>query len=229
MCGGSLTEGVLRVSRNGLSPRVRGKQTLSRIQGRRGRSIPACAGEAAFPSLWFPLFGVYPRVCGGSADALDANSANDGLSPRVRGKHPSPSAALRCARSIPACAGEARQAAGVADAMVVYPRVCGGSLGPHAATMRAAGLSPRVRGKPAAARAALLRLRSIPACAGEAVIGLGIKRGVEVYPRVCGGSAGLTMASTCARGLSPRVRGKPAQMLVSAGFTGSIPACAGEA
>ena len=31
------------------------------------RSIPACAGEPALGRRMYPAFGVYPRVCGGTA------------------------------------------------------------------------------------------------------------------------------------------------------------------
>ena len=51
---------------------------------------------------------------------------------------------------------------------------------------------------------------------------------VEVYPRVCGGTAfeGLDMAHILS--LSPRVRGNQKYLLVVEADAGSIPACAGE-
>ena len=51
----------------------------------------------------------------------------------------------------------------------------------------------------------------------------------EVYPRVCGGSGLLPRTGGRCRGLSPRVRGKLAEMVAGLKLMGSIPACAGEA
>ena len=72
------------------------------------RSIPACAGEA-WP-LWpnRTMSRVYPRVCGGSFPPRFRQFLLRGLSPRVRGKLPAPLSPIPAARSIPACAGEAR-------------------------------------------------------------------------------------------------------------------------
>ena len=52
----------------------------------------------------------------------------------------------------------------------------------------AAGLSPRVRGKLCRAMMPAIAPRSIPACAGEAAAARAPQPGIEVYPRVCGGS-----------------------------------------
>ena len=53
-------------------------------------------------------------------------------------------------------------------------------------------------------------------------------RSIEVYPRVCGGTAAVQPSHAGVRGLSPRVRGNrlhhPDRPLIE----GSIPACAGE-
>ena len=110
----------------------------------------------------------------------------------------------------------------------VYPRVCGGNTQWRNRPPSRRGLSPRVRGK--------LRLsarnhginRSIPACAGETAIGSAPTLSPEVYPRVCGGNP-VSAALICGmRGLSPRVRGKPAAAAAIADGRRSIPACAGE-
>ena len=71
--------------------------------------------------------------------------------------------------------------------------------------------------------------RSIPACAGEARPHHRRPRRRQVYPRVCGGSAGAPGPQGAPGGLSPRVRGKPADTTRIAQAIGSIPACAGEA
>ena len=76
----------------------------------------------------------------------------------------------------------------VSEMLQVYPRVCGGSLWRVWAAPSDGGLSPRVRGKQERGRAGGVKLRSIPACAGEAAAPPAAVGVVTVYPRVCGGS-----------------------------------------
>ena len=51
--------------------------------------------------------------------------------------------------------------------------------------------------------------RSIPACAGEPMIGEVMEALGTVYPRVCGGTDALEGNRGQTGGLSPRVRGNP--------------------
>ena len=89
-------------------------------------------------------------------------------------------------------------------------------------------LSPRVRGNHASRSGHRIRGGSIPACAGEpAQRRCGVVKG-WVYPRVCGGTRVLARRRRRFGGLSPRVRGNPALLLLGIRLTGSIPACAGE-
>ena len=69
------------------------------------------------------------------------------------------------------------------------------------------GLSPRVRGNRIAVSKDSIRLRSIPACAGEPIAKLMDAHLNAVYPRVCGGTVVKRGPGTLRRGLSPRVRG----------------------
>ena len=89
----------------------------------------------------------------------------------------------------------------------VYPRVCGGTGIRPRARQAAAGLSPRVRGNLHANAFFLPRPGSIPACAGEPLSDLEVLVTMEVYPRVCGGTAGNRRHVSRREGLSPRVRG----------------------
>ena len=70
---------------------------------------------------------VYPRVCGGSFIPVELIWKINGLSPRVRGKHPALRPDIDDDRSIPACAGEAGFFGSGRRLGEVYPRVCGGS------------------------------------------------------------------------------------------------------
>ena len=151
-----------------------------------------------------------------------------GLSPRVRGKLPEPQPRQQRVGSIPACAGETIHQIRQRKSGRVYPRVCGGNRGRNPGTTGTRGLSPRVRGKLWRCAGYFQELRSIPACAGETVIQLGVVPPLEVYPRVCGGNGPGPERSTKRYGLSPRVRGKLVPGQRGADTVGSIPACAGE-
>ncbi len=93
----------------------------------------------------------------------------------------------------------------------------------------ARGPSPPVRGKPEPTASARVRLRSIPARAGEAAGGPSSRRASSVHPRPCGGSQVAQMVVTFSSGPSPPVRGKRAKSGTASPFTRSIPARAGEA
>ena len=93
--------------------------------------------------------------------------------------------------------------------------MCGGTVSSQIRHHFFQGLSPRVRGnhsRPASARSTP---RSIPACAGEPRAAGRRGWGVEVYPRVCGGTTQRRLRPVMTSGLSPRVRGnrKPADEL----------------
>ena len=94
---------------------------------------------------------------------------------------------------------------------------------------RLEGLSPRVRGKLLSQQGSLVGRRSIPACAGEAMMAGFIGGLLKVYPRVCGGSHRCLVSAKQPPGLSPRVRGKRCAVHNAGQQLRSIPACAGEA
>ena len=71
----------------------------------------------------------------------------------------------------------------------VYPRVCGGTIKGLESVDIAWGLSPRVRGNQHKKANQGMNWRSIPACAGEPLVGRVIRRARAVYPRVCGGTS----------------------------------------
>ena len=167
-------------------------------------------------------------MCGGTSGPAIRPCAAQGLSPRVRG-NPAPTAACWLPyRSIPACAGEPRNAESSLLNERVYPRVCGGTRRIVHSRQLKEGLSPRVRGNRAYIAATAIAERSIPACAGEPPPTCETPRSPEVYPRVCGGTSMMTEISRCERGLSPRVRGNHGNHTCPSGASGSIPACAGE-
>ena len=122
--------GVLRAALNawGLSPRGRGKRAeiYNDLDGR--RSIPAWAGETCNVYLPRRREKVYPRVGGGNRGACLPAHDSRGLSPRGRGKRSPAFVIIIVGRSIPAWAGETRQAVALGALDAVYPRVGGGNV-----------------------------------------------------------------------------------------------------
>ena len=90
------------------------------------------------------------------------------------------------------------------------------------------GLSPRMRGNPSRMNPASGLARSIPAYAGEPYTAGNPVSSEKVYPRVCGGTAGLQATMGWIRGLSPRMRGNHLRLHQRRQRPGSIPAYAGE-
>ena len=228
VCGGNGAPPVQPPWGWGLSPRVRGKPADSALDGAIAMSIPACAGETGRRPTRVQRQRVYPRVCGGNLLLIDTLTPAFGLSPRVRGKRRLRWGWCRPMGSIPACAGETYIYDVHADCGQVYPRVCGGNPAVTASSAVNKGLSPRVRGKPVIFDMVSAGWGSIPACAGETRRRIRWVRRVRVYPRVCGGNWPAPPTAAPRRGLSPRVRGKPAANALYAETRGSIPACAGE-
>ena len=188
VCGGTQRLRALNPTEQGLSPRVRGNPEMDSLPWQTVGSIPACAGEPRSVHTAPSILRVYPRVCGGTANALLARSAANGLSPRVRGNLAGVQQPVSQLGSIPACAGEPSVSVTPTKNSGVYPRVCGGTGGGGLGIGTTRGLSPRVRGNRPFARQPAQRARSIPACAGEPrfrTVGLS---GYAVYPRVCGGT-----------------------------------------
>ena len=207
---------------------MRGNLLLRRLGRRSKRSIPACAGEPYRLRKGGCVYGVYPRVCGGTTPSPHTGWLAMGLSPRVRGNLFRLTGLRDRQRSIPACAGEPIQQNMSEVRTRVYPRVCGGTPAASSRGRKAKGLSPRVRGNPPRDHPAADCERSIPACAGEPYCHQNSSALIKVYPRVCGGTSPTPPRIWHPRGLSPRVRGNPARRPGAGGGPRSIPECAGE-
>ena len=130
--------------------------------------------------------------------------------------------------SIPACAGEPPGSTAAGRRPRVYPRVCGGTTEGIDVDQRHTGLSPRVRGNRIDDGVIVPSEGSIPACAGEPRSSSRASGWSRVYPRVCGGTGFLMVATILNSGLSPRVRGNHRTITGRGGLGRSIPACAGE-
>ena len=152
------------------------------------RSIPAGAGEPVLGRRLGDGAQVYPRGCGGTSIPSCSATRTRGLSPRVRGNLPQRDVRAVVIRSIPAGAGEPQICFDVSPFSAVYPRGCGGTSVSTKTIFIYLGLSPRVRGNPASTRSRGVDARSIPAGAGEPIVGLMSILQIWVYPRGCGGT-----------------------------------------
>ena len=84
-------------------------------------------------------------------------------------------------RTIPARVGVISDTSVWACASRVYPRVCGADHPVIQLGRERVGLSPRVRGRPTAARRAGFGTGSIPACAGPTLADLGVYPGSKWF------------------------------------------------
>ncbi len=129
---------------------------------------------------------------------------------------------------IPAGAGEPSSRSRVSGSWRAYPRGCGGTRPSWRLPTPPPGLSPRVRGNPQAPRAGRGVEGPIPAGAGEPARDVRTWWRGRAYPRGCGGTVVSLGLSFTAQGLSPRVRGNHAGIVVDPVTGGPIPAGAGE-
>jgi len=206
VCGGTCCPHHSHGPGLGLSPRVRRYRRPFFRRRHDAGSIPACAEVPQTGGRVGPEAGVYPRVCGGTLQAVRAGPVHGGLSPRVRRYLPLVRSLNCTLGSIPACAEVPIAIPRRVVFPEVYPRVCGGTQ----------------RG----GRRGRLGPGSIPACAEVPSAPRCRGRSSLVYPRVCGGTASPKRRSLAARGLSPRVRRYLLHAFTEIQGVGSIPACA---
>jgi len=214
-------------SQEGLSPRVQGHRVEGRARIRVVRSIPACAGPpvGAFETSF--RLRVYPRVCRATRPLVERDPGQQGLSPRVQGHRAAIPDTPPDQGSIPACAGPPPGGTCLSLHPRVYPRVCRATGTICDASKVAVGLSPRVQGHPPDCSNTVLRVRSIPACAGPPRRLRRPRHGRAVYPRVCRATSKSPLSKSRNRGLSPRVQGHLSLVGRDGELFGSIPACAG--
>ena len=129
---------------------------------------------------------------------------------------------------IPACAGQPQQIAERLCRCGAYPRVCGATSTAWRVTSKWKGLSPRVRGNPAALSSCAKSWGPIPACAGQPLSAEALVGRAGAYPRVCGATAISFQGNLRSMGLSPRVRGNQGRQDLSPDRQWPIPACAGQ-
>ena len=188
MYGGTAGQVSIAATDGGLSPRVRGNQSVGRDVELVVRSIPACTGEPRSGLARARTVKVYPRVYGGTLRWGRLCSFIAGLSPRVRGNH---------VRQVQTCGPPS-----------VYPRVYGGTRQTGPAASWRPGLSPRVRGNLSDHLSRRVCTQGLsPRVRGNLSVRPCWPMRM-VYPRVYGGTPSSTVPVRLQpSGLSPRVRG----------------------
>ena len=146
-CGENIRPRSSNISRPGSSPRVRGKPVDDGAVGGFPRLIPARAGKTRGHPVHRLKEAAHPRACGENLPKPPETTADDGSSPRVRGK---PDDAVDDAaddRLIPARAGKTHQGHWGGGGVWAHPRACGENPSTDGRSSAGAGSSPRVRGK----------------------------------------------------------------------------------
>ena len=192
----------------GSSPLARGTPELSVRVSVKGRIIPACAGNTGQRSV--------------------SVSALPGSSPLARGTRP-PIGVVRLARRIiPACAGNTPDSLGLVQQTQDHPRLRGEHrhVQRHIAS-RGRGSSPLARGTPRKRGECGLRLRIIPACAGNTQLLCAGARFNRDHPRLRGEHSHTPRGRHERRGSSPLARGTRRSARGPRRCGRIIPACAG--
>ena len=212
----------------GSSPRVRGKQRHGRGGRRLLRLIPARAGKTRHQPRTPRGRRAHPRACGENTLWVMVSRFAFGSSPRVRGKHVVGDGVPLRVRLIPARAGKTFPCVDGRWRPSAHPRACGENIFTVMHTRKRGGSSPRVRGKHLSYRVLLLFRRLIPARAGKTTRRPRGRGCPWAHPRACGENDVDDASGACGSGSSPRVRGKPVQVIPDIRLVGLIPARAGK-
>ena len=131
-------------------------------------------------------------------------------------------------RIIPAHAGQTRYRFPVVSWMSDHPRACGANDGVWHKPVRQSGSSPRMRGKLPCWDGDVVRIRIIPAHAGQTGVSLDFHGNGADHPRACGANYPYPVRRSPACGSSPRMRGKRGTAVGEALTSRIIPAHAGQ-
>ncbi len=226
-CGEHFAPSGSNPAQIGSSPRVRGTLGAEGKERYLKRFIPAGAGNTIQEDLAFSDVTVHPRGCGEHKDDRGFQVGDIGSSPRVRGTRAFTRARKPKRRFIPAGAGNTPTPGTKSSILSVHPRGCGEHAHIEARYRCATGSSPRVRGTHMVIPIITIKIRFIPAGAGNTWLSLRAHELTAVHPRGCGEHLITVLEKAREYGSSPRVRGTRPCTWPTAGASRFIPAGAG--
>ena len=127
-----------------------------------------------------------PRACGENIRAGNRQTLRYGSPPHMRGKLHSEIYRTGAFRITPAHAGKTFSQVRIADCQSDHPRTCGENQNTRAATIRANGSPPHMRGKQIAFKYSRCEKRITPAHAGKTQKHDAARAGTSDHPRTCG-------------------------------------------
>ena len=151
----------------GLSPRLRGTQTVESDPLDPSRVIPTTAGNTSICSAPSISLSGYPHDCGEHRIRNPDRRASTGLSPRLRGTLCDPQLTPVRLRVIPTTAGNTKQHEPQLYGHAGYPHDCGEHRPTKCINYLDRGLSPRLRGTLIGKGSTKKPLRVIPTTAGN--------------------------------------------------------------
>ena len=176
---------------HGSSPRLRGTFPCDNDLFPAGRFIPALAGNMVIHPNPYMCRPVHPRACGEHCLISDEIRLMNGSSPRLRGTLWGSGGIRRLYRFIPALAGNILWYWDCSRTGPVHPRACG-EHNPSISNLAVApGSSPRLRGTSVSMAIIILRMRFIPALAGNITNRHYRQYSQAVHPRACGEHLGV--------------------------------------
>ena len=189
--------------------------------------IPAHAGNTPDDVVHHARTGDHPRACGEHAGISLHDQGATGSSPRMRGTPRRPHRRFAHDGIIPAHAGNTCGGLRCTMSTRDHPRACGEHFNQLYLSAQKKGSSPRMRGTPYVAHEGACCRGIIPAHAGNTDA---LDRDLRVngdHPRACGEHSYPTGSAVFIEGSSPRMRGTQVGVIITVGFTGIIPAHAG--
>ena len=192
-----------------------------------GGIIPAYAGNTFCEKTPENTTRDHPRVCGEHLLPVVTSPFCPGSSPRMRGTLMIWAMAILSRGIIPAYAGNTRWGNWLYQMTRDHPRVCGEHLIRKLCRISGRGSSPRMRGTRVRRNVGHVQRGIIPAYAGNTEASrLGIDC-LEDHPRVCGEHDAVNFLVDRHLGSSPRMRGTLTVHYLGLGYSGIIPAYAG--
>ena len=170
----------------------------------------------------------HPRTCGANARVIRRYSPRFGSSPHMRGKRPRRRRVDDPRRIIPAHAGQTTRPKSRAILLADHPRTCGANVLRGDLHHKDFGSSPHMRGKHSTVSFHAMRVRIIPAHAGQTPHTHRASSPRSDHPRTCGANHLHVSAKFGYFGSSPHMRGKRGFHMPLAHCAGIIPAHAGQ-